>query len=141
MQHLNMLWQIVNAASTVRELAQQVKTYSFVVPTLVTFYLCAENADVCLTRWTRPQIEITVRLQASFGWRIETDQDDAGVYMVAKRRAVVGGLSSAAFEVFVPHDAYLVLKLENGQVRLAQVDGTVHIAPPDPDQRTAIRQS
>lgn len=140
MQHLNTLWQVVSAASTVREWAQQVKTYTFVVNPHVTFYLRAENADVCLTRWQRPMIEVTLRLQVPMGWRVETDQDDAGVYMVARRRAVVGGLSSAAFEVVVPHDAYLVLKLQDGQVRLTQIDGTVQIAPPDADQTTRIQQ-
>jgi hypothetical protein len=138
MQRLNTLWQLVSAASSVRDIAQQAKTWQFAVNKAMTFYLRAENASVHITRWPRPMIEVNARLQASFGWRIVTEQDEAGVYMVAKRRTVVGGLSSATFKVFVPEDVYLVLKLENGHVRLEHVNGTINIPPASADGQINI---
>jgi hypothetical protein len=129
MQRLNTLWQVVSAVSTVKDIAQHSKTYHFAVSGPVTFYLRAENAEVRVTRWNRQEIEFTVRLQAAFGWRVVTDQDDAGVYVVAKRRAVVGGLSWATFEVFIPHDAYLILKLDDGRIILDHVSGTLEVPP------------
>jgi hypothetical protein len=69
------------------------------------------------------------QLQAAFGWRVATDQDDAGVYVVARRRPVVGTLSSALFSILVPQDAYLILKLADGRVTLNHIDGTLQVPP------------
>ena len=51
MHHLNTLWQLVNAASTVTELARQSQTYRFGVREPITFYLRAESAVVQVVRW------------------------------------------------------------------------------------------
>jgi hypothetical protein len=127
--HLNTLWKAVNAASVVTELARQSQTYHFAVNGPMTFYLRAEQATVRVIRWTQPRIEVEVQLQAAFGWRLATDQDEAGVYLVAKRRAVVGGLSRATFSIFAPHTTYLILKIEDGQIILEHVSGTFHVPP------------
>jgi hypothetical protein len=141
MQHLNTLYQLVNAASTVTELARQSQTFHFGVTMPITFYLQAENAVVQVSRWRQPMIEVSAQLQAAFGWRLVTDQDEAGVYMVAKRRAVVGGLSRAVFRVHVPHDTYLVLKVNKGHVLLEDVDGTLTIPPLDSSRQIKITPS
>ncbi|MDX1993228.1 MAG: hypothetical protein SF029_12620 [bacterium] len=129
MQRLNSLWQIVNAASTVRDMAQTTRTYHFTIAENATFYLRAEHADVKVIRWSRPVVEVMVRLQAAFGWRVAVEQDEAGVYMAAARRTVVGGLSSARFEVRVPYTAYVVLRLEPGSVQLDNVNGVLNLPP------------
>jgi hypothetical protein len=133
MQHLNTLWQAVNVASSVTELARQSQTYHFGVSGTVTFYLQAENAEVNVTRWNESKIEVTAQLQAAFGWRVATDQDEDGVYIVAHRRPVVGTLSRAKFSVFVPHDTFLIFKLNDGQVTLEHVSGTIHVPPMNAD--------
>lgn len=129
MQHLNTLWQAVNVASSVTELARQSQTFHFNVSGAVTFYLQAESAEVRITRWNEAKIEVMAQVQAAFGWRMETDQDDAGVYVVARRRPVVGTLSSAVFSVLVPQSAYLILKLTDGRVTLNRIDGTLNVPP------------
>lgn len=129
MRHLDTLWQVVNAAGTVRDLTVSTQTYRFPVTKPVTFFLQSENVTVRVTRWSQPFIEVTIRLQAAFGWRVATDQDDAGVYIVAKRRAVVGSIASGSFEVSVPLDTYLTLKLENGSVQLDNLNGTLNLPP------------
>ena len=46
----------------------------------------AKHAEVRVSRWEFPRIEVTAQLQAPWGWRVESEQDDAGVYFVARRR-------------------------------------------------------
>jgi hypothetical protein len=138
MQRLNTLWQILNAASTVRDIAQHTKTYHFAIIGPATFYLDAEYAEARITRWHRPMIEATVKLQGAFGWRIMAEQDDAGVYIAAKRRPLVGTLSGALFEVRVPGDTYLVLNLDYGKLILENVDGTLHIPPMDRNRQVKL---
>ena len=126
--HINTLWQVVTAAG---EFTTDRRAYVFNTTGPMTFYLRAENANVHIARWDLPRIEIKLRLAGKFGWRVATDQDDVGVYFAAHRRRVIGRFSSALFEVAVPHDAYLVLKLAGGRITLENVDGTVQIPPMD----------
>ena len=130
-KHLNTLWQVVNAASTVADFARQSQTYTFPVNGPVTVYLRAEQAEIRLVRWGQPKVDVFVQLQAAFGWRIATDQDADGVYVVAKRRMLVGSMSRATFTLTLPYDAYLILKLSESSVQMTDVNGTLHIPPKD----------
>jgi hypothetical protein len=127
MQHLNTLTELVNAVSTVAELARASQTYRFNVGSATTFYLHAEQAEIRLQRHAAPQIEISAQLQAPFAWRIGSDQDDVGVYFVARRRPVVGAMAGAVLTVIVPDDCYLVLKLVSCRLSLDGINGTVEI--------------
>jgi hypothetical protein len=134
MERLNSLWQMVNAtasaAASVRDITQHTRQYTFAVSSApLTFYLQAENAVVHIRRWDRPLVEVTVKLQGAFGWRVATDQDEAGVYIAAKRRMLVGNLSSATFDAIMPPHLYLTLKLEPGSLLLDGIDGTLNIPP------------
>ncbi len=129
MQHLNTLAQIVNAASTVAEIARSAQTYRYVVGTSATCYLHVKGGEVRINRIDQPLVEITSQLQAPFGWRIATEQDEAGVYFVALRRPVVGAMASAVFFVTVPLDAYLVLRLDHTRLSLDNVSGVVELPP------------
>ncbi len=150
MQHLNTLSQIVNAASTVAEFARSAQTYTYTVGSSATCYLHLKGGEVRINRSPQSLVEITSQLQAPFGWRISTEQDDAGVYFVALRRPVVGAMSSAVFSVTVPQDAYLVLKLDQTRLSLDNVTGVVELppeftmlrigAPADVPKRAPIRQ-
>ncbi|MBZ0278063.1 MAG: hypothetical protein K8I60_18090 [Anaerolineae bacterium] len=138
MQHLNTLWQAISAASAVTDLARHSQTFTFGVSGPVTFYLRAEQAEVRVIRWIKPHIEVIAQLQAAFGWRVATDQDEAGVYVAARRRPLVGGLSRAVFEVRVPPPTYLILNVEGGRVVLENTDGTLHIPPAESDGTSRI---
>ncbi len=129
MQKLNRLWQIANAASAVRDLAQHLKTYHFAVRPPGMVYVQADYAEVTVIRWNRPTVEITTLLQAPFGWRLVTDQDEAGVYLVARRKTVIGRLSSAKFVIRLPDVLYLTLKLSECSINLKQVTGSFELAP------------
>jgi hypothetical protein len=127
MQHLNTLWHLAGTAAQVAELARRTQVYSFNAPPNATFYMHTAGAEVRVTRWDARKIEVFAQLQAQFGWRIETDQDDAGVYFVAHRRPVVGGLAGAAFTVSVPPDCHLMLRLDDCRLTLDGVQGTFEI--------------
>lgn len=127
MQHLNTLTEVVNAVSTVAELAWASQTYRFGVSGAVTFFMHAAHADIRLIRHADPVIEVTAQLQAPFAWRVATDQDDAGVYFVAVRRPVVGAMAGASFAVTVPQNTHLVLKLDDCRLTLDRIGGTVEI--------------
>ncbi len=130
MQHLDTLWKVINAAGTVRDLAQERKTYQFTVNPPTTLYLHTEHSVVTVRRWLQPKIEIRTVLDVKIGWRVQTDQDDAGVYLVAKRRSVVGSMARGEFVVHVPRDTHLILKIENGAIFLDNVNTTLHIPAP-----------
>lgn len=138
MQHIDTVWKLFSAASTVRDLAVETRNFEFFVPTPGTFYLHAEDATVRIARWNQPKISIRAQLQAGFSWRVKTDQDEAGVYVVAKRRAVMGKMGRSNFEIMVPQQTYLILRLEPGGVLLDNVQGTLHISPPDASQQMQI---
>lgn len=129
MERLNLLWQAVAVAGELRDIARERRSYVFNTPEPVTFYLRAERASVSIRRWTQPRIELHLRLDGAFGWQVATDQDAAGVYVVAHRRRIVGSMSSAVFEITVPQPTYLMLKLRDGAVTLEGVDGTLQIPP------------
>jgi len=84
---------------------------------------------------------VKARFQASFGWRIKTDQDADGVYIVAVPRADLGRVLSASFEVFVPQDTYLLLKLKDGKCTLGSINGVIEIPPTDSTGTIRVRES
>ena len=128
-KHINTLWQVVNAASTVADFTRQSQTYTFAVGQAVTVFLRAEQAEIRIVRWSQPRVDVFVQLQAAFGWRIATDQNADGVYVVAKRRLLVGNLSRATFTLTLPHDAYLILKLKESNLLMSDINGEFHVPP------------
>lgn len=129
MQHLNTLTQLVNAASTVAELTRSAQTYIYGVLAGATCYVHADGGEVRIARHDLPQIVISATLQAPFAWRVAAEQDEVGVYFVALRRPVVGGLAGANFVVTVPRDAHLTLRLEHARLAIDNVSGVIELPP------------
>ncbi len=138
MHHLNKLWQMLSAVNTMRDIAQKTKTYYFAVRPEMTFYLHIADAEVELIRWERPMIEMTVKLDAVFGWQMAVDQDEAGVYVVARRRPIIGEIAYGRFEVRCPRDIYNVFKLEACKLILHDVTGEFHLPPQTEDKRLLL---
>lgn len=126
---INNLWTIVRAAAHLRDVAQTTRWYQFAVAPPITFYADVEHATLRITRWQKAEIHLQATLQAGFGWQIATEQDSAGVYCVAKRRAIVGSIGRAQFVVSVPLETYLVLKLTHCDLQLAGLTQNLHIPP------------
>lgn len=132
MSRLEQLLKMMETATTVGQLTHESKAYNFAVTPPVTFYLDAENAAVTLRRGPEspePHAQITVRarLQVGFGWRVVAEQDEAGVYLVARRRPLVGGLARARLEIFVPSFTYVMLKLQQSALLLDNLSGEFHL--------------
>lgn len=133
MKHLNKLWHVLNAINTLRDIAQKTKTYYFAIRPDMTFYLHIADAEVELIRWERPMIELTVKLDAVFAWQLAVDQDEAGIYVVARRRPLIGDIAYGRFEVRCPRDTYNIFKLEACKLILHDVTGEFHIPAQTPD--------
>lgn len=110
------------AAATTQEIRQ---VFSVQFP--ATIYLRAAHCTVAIRRTPGDQVVLTAQLGAAFGWELATDQDEAGVYIVAKRKPVVGALSWANFNLSVPPEAHLALHLTPGNIELIGVDGPIHL--------------
>lgn len=129
MQYFDTVLKTLNAVSNVRDLAHESKTYQFQVTSPGTLYLHSERAIVQVSRWNQPNIEIDMRLSAGFSWRVKTDQDAFGVYLVAVRRTLVGAFGQAHFVILAPYETHLVLRLTDGSVLLNNIEGTLEIPP------------
>ena len=129
MQHFETLRKLFSAAAAVRDITYETKVYDFAITPPVTFYLDVQDASVSITPWSQPRIVVTARLQVGFGWRVQGEQDDAGVYIVAKRNAAVGALAQGEFTVRLPANTHLVLKFVQSQLTLHDLSATLHIPP------------
>ena len=118
MRHLDNLWQALRWLGTAKDLTIESKNYQWQVEPPVTFFLQAEQAAVRLARHDKPQILVRVELQAGFGWQMAAEQDEAGVYLIAKRKPLIGSIARAAFDIALPHSVHISLKLTRCQLRL-----------------------
>jgi hypothetical protein len=65
----------------------------------------------------------------AFGLELVAEQDDAGVYIVARRKPVVGKLSRTDFTITVPFESHLVFHLTPGDIVLQDVHGMMELPP------------
>jgi hypothetical protein len=93
----------------------------------VTIFVRGSHVEAHLLYTPGTVVELKASLRASFGWEFATEQDEAGVYIVAKRKPLVGALSAATFTLTVPPEANLAFHLTPGSVRLAHVDGKLTV--------------
>ncbi len=120
---------IETAGEVVPRVTSEVYRRVFEVNPPITVYVHANTSRVTVRRKAGHQVQLDANLRASFGWQLVAEQDDAGVYIVAKRKPVVGALSSAEFTITVPPDARLLVELRPGALLLEDVDGTLDIPP------------
>jgi hypothetical protein len=99
----------------------------FTVTPPTTVYVRASQCNITIRYRPGDRVELAANLRASFGWELAADQDSAGVYIVAKRKPVVGKMSTARFTLTVPPEVNLVLHLTPGTVRLENVDGKLTV--------------
>ncbi len=129
MEMFNLLRQTVDTAASLREFTDERKTLVYNVEPPTTLYLDAERAQVRIAYSTDPVIRVNLHLKLASGWQTAAEQDEAGVYVVARRRAVVGGLAAADIGITVPPDTALILKLNACTLALGPLSATLDIAP------------
>ena len=119
------------AINVTAEATAQATTRSFLqvfeVGLPVTIYVRATQADVTVCHQPGTKVELSANLRASFGWDLVADQDEIGVYIVAKRKPIVGTMSTAAFTLTVPPEANLVFHLTPGTIRFQNIAGKLSI--------------
>jgi hypothetical protein len=102
-----------------------VQVFEVALPTTV--YVRASQCDITVLRVPGRRVELSASLRASFGWELAAEQDEAGVYIVARRKRVVGAISSARVSLSVPPQANLVFNVTPGTIHLLDVDGKLSI--------------
>jgi hypothetical protein len=140
MQQLTRLQQVVSAASTVNDVVSDVtrksQTFRYYTPVsaaqVLTCYAHIAHARVTIHREAGDNVDIHAALQTPFGWRVASEQDKAGVYFVALRRQVVGGLARATFTLTIPYHVHLILRLQTATLVLNEVTTTIEIPAVDP---------
>ncbi len=72
-------------------------------------------------------VELYVSLYAAFGMRLIVEQDEAGIYVVVRRRRLLGLFSRSELTVRLPGYCHLAFNLTPGVVVVDKLDGTLEI--------------
>ncbi len=120
------LRQALKLAGAARELAIETRRYNWDIAGGATFYLEAEHADIRLARQDSQAISAKIELVAGFGWQLATDADEAGVYIIARRKPLVGSIGRCKFDISLPADVQISLKLEHCLLCLQDLSATLN---------------
>jgi hypothetical protein len=117
------------AVDVVPKAGQQSYTQVFNVQPPITVYIRGSHCRVTVRRAPDPKVILQANTYRAFGLELAAEQDHAGVYIVAKRKPVVGQISRADFTVTVPPESHLTLNLTPGDVVLQDIDGMLEFPP------------
>lgn len=129
MRHVSNIWKAARLLNSARDLAIDRQRYRWDVTLPNTLFLRAEQSDIRLGLHDQQQIFATVELRAGFGWQLTTEQDSAGVYIVAKRKPLVGSIGRAKFHFSIPRGVYLSLQLTQCQVCFDDLTASFDMPP------------
>ena len=130
MRQLRNLWKAFDLLGSFRDIAYESTAYHWEVAPPASFYLDAEHAAITLARHEEEQIAAQVKLRASFAWTLATEQDRAGVYLVLRRKPVIGDFARARLALAVPQGLHISLRLRACQLRIEGFDGELELPPP-----------
>lgn len=115
------------AASLVPRPSDRMLSQVFLANSPITVYLRASHCRVILRTTPEPRVTLETTQHPILGPELTTEQDAAGVYIVARRRPVVGTTTRAELTLTVPRDAHLALHLTPGEMVLEGIDGLVDL--------------
>ncbi len=127
MRMLELALETFSAVRSLPDLVRERKVAAYEVHGPTTVFVRASHCRVIVRRIREARVQIECDLRQSFGWEWVTERDDAGVYLVLKRKPVMGTLSTAEVTLLVPSDAYLVFHLTPGSVQLADFEGRLSV--------------
>ena len=133
MRHLDSLWRAFNALSAARDLTLDTRRFQWQIQLPNTVYIQAEHARIRIAPHERMEVLAKIELQAPFGWQLAAEQDAAGVYIIARRKALIGKIGRGQFDIKMPRGLHLSLKLENCQLCLDDWARQLDI-PPGPQE-------
>ena len=126
---LDKAWKALKIVGAARELALETRHFSWDVAARTTFFLQAEHADIRLLTHQSDEIQAKIELQAGFGWQVATDQDEAGVYIIARRKPLIGTIGRGRLEITLPVHAHISLKLNGCQLSFAELNAAFDLPP------------
>lgn len=129
MRLLDNAWKALKLVGAARELAIETRRFNWDIAPGGTFFLQAEHADIRLVTHHRPEVLAKVELQAGFGWQLLADQDEAGVYIIARRRQLIGSIGRCSFDITLPDDLHLSLNLEYCRLCLDDLTTSLELPP------------
>lgn len=129
MRMLNKLRGALDIFLAIRDLTTMSRSYQWELATPSSFYLEAQHADVNLSRSEDNHLYVSVRLRASMSWKLATERDEAGVYIVLKRKPLIGNIGRARFDARVPRGVHISLQLENSLLCMKDLAGALELPP------------
>lgn len=129
MRLLDNAWKALKLVGAARELAIETRRFNWDVAPGSTFFLQAEHADVRLVTHGRPEVLAKVELQAGFGWQLVTEHDEAGVYIIARRKPLIGSIGRSRFDITVPDDIHISVKLDQCMLCLDDLNISLDLPP------------
>lgn len=108
-------------------LTREVVAQQFEVSGPVVVFVRATGAQVSVRRQPGRYVRLEADLYVSAGLDVKTEQDDAGVYIVALRKRLVGELSRSDIRLTIPPECDLIADLDRGNLHLNGVTGRVAI--------------
>ncbi len=115
------------AADIVPKTTQRSHRQIFNVAAPTTVYVRGSHCHVTVQHHLDPKVILDVNLHRAFGVELVAEQDNAGIYIVAKRKAVVGKVTRADLTLTIPPDSHLAFHLTPGQVTFVQIDGMIEL--------------
>ncbi len=129
MRRLAGIWNAVKLVGSARDLAIETRRLEWNVTLPNTFFLQAEHCDISLSWHDQLKVLATLELPASFGWQWTTEQDEAGLYIVARRKPLIGSIGRGKFTFALPQGLHLSLKLENCQLCWDRLHTSLELPP------------
>ena len=129
MRLLDNAWKALKLVGAARELAIETRRYNWEMTPGSTFFLQAEYADIRLVTHHQSEVLAKVELQAGFGWQLLTEQDEAGVYIIARRKPLIGSIGRSRFDITVPQDIHISFKLDRCKVCLDDLNTSLYLPP------------
>lgn len=129
MRHLSSIRKAARLLHVARDLAVETQGFHWDVTPPNTLFLQAEQSDIRLALHDQPQILAKVELRAGFGWQLTTDQDAAGVYVVARRKPLIGSIARGKFHFTLPRGVHISLKLTQCQLCFDDLTASLDLPP------------
>lgn len=129
MRKLQRLRGALDLLADMRDLTIVSRSYQWAVQAPGSFYLEAEFAEVNLSRSEDNLVYVSARLRAPMSWKLATERDDAGVYVIIKRKPIIGNIGRARFHIRVPRGIHISLQLENSVLCLNDLVSALDLPP------------
>lgn len=99
----------------------------FPVTTPLTVYVRASHCHLTIRQHQLPRVELNASLGRAFGVDLTTEQDEAGIYIIARRKPVVGTVARLDLTLTLPPAVRLAFHLTPGDVTFAGIHGLADV--------------